>query len=381
MPEGNFAIADETVVRDPLPTRTTKRAATKKKALTEPQLIALCQQAIEAEKAWNAAYMKISDMRAGEIPTGIRSEVERLSKRAASLQHQVIAVRPESLAGLKAKADAILAGYYDAPDDHQDLWSIVQDIATFLSAAARSSSGKLPAADREIMKLIQEFKYLEAECSKHDAIQEQYGERSREGRKAGRAIQKLVEREWEIRTRVADLHSVTPEGVAAKAYLAAWEASDGDIDGGPCEGSDERVAWSLAKDIVDGARPQMADIMAAQETAPHPDADLISLSRQYCDLERKSNDLFDGPNAVLDDDECEALNRPIKEAQKLLLGPMREQKATTLDGHLARIRAVVATGSILPDDPENMAQSNYFNEALLGMLLRDLAEQAGEIAQ
>ncbi len=56
---------------------------------------------------------------------------------------------------------------------------------------------------------------------------------------------------------------------------------------------------------------------------------------------------------------------------------MGEKRAMTLEGYLARIRGIVANGSMLPDEPETLVQSPFLNECLLGFLFRDLAGQAG----
>ena len=67
--------------------------------------------------------------------------------------------------------------------------------------------------------------------------------------------------------------------------------------------------------------------------------------------------------------------RPVIDAQEALRDKMRNFHATTLEGLLARTRTMMLHA---PDfSPDEMANSNFINVFLLGMVLRDLAEQAG----
>lgn len=63
----------------------------------------------------------------------------------------------------------------------------------------------------------------------------------------------LVKEEWRLREAIAELPAHTAAGLAAKARVAAWEVCDGCPEEGPSEASDERVAWSLAVDVLRGA--------------------------------------------------------------------------------------------------------------------------------
>jgi len=105
-----------------------------------------------------------------------------------------------------------------------------------------------------------------------------------------------------------------------------------------------------------------------------PDAELLAACAAFDALERQYVALYDGPDAIEDDDECEAAARPIRLKQKPLLDKLTNLRATTLEGHLARIRSLVLEDQQL--DIEELATSSYINQRLLGMVLRDLAEQA-----
>jgi hypothetical protein len=110
--------------------------------------------------------------------------------------------------------------------------------------------------------------------------------------------------------------------------------------------------------------------------ASHPDADLIATCAEFDALERQKLALYDGPNAISYDDEYERATRPICERQRLLLDKLTEMRATTLDGHLVRIRSMVLEDQEF--DIEALVASTFINERLQGMVLRDLAEQSSK---
>ncbi|GAB0119901.1 hypothetical protein [Acidisoma sp. 7E03] len=62
--------------------------------------------------------------------------------------------------------------------------------------------------------------------------------------------QTLVERSWALRLAVSDLPARTPFGLRAKAWMAAWETTDGDPESGRMGEIDTAASWSLARDIL-----------------------------------------------------------------------------------------------------------------------------------
>ena len=62
-------------------------------------------------------------------------------------------------------------------------------------------------------------------------------------------VKALVSRRWELREAITDTPARTREGLVAKARVALWELSDGDLEEGPTDGNSS-VAWSLAQDVL-----------------------------------------------------------------------------------------------------------------------------------
>ena len=100
----------------------------------------------------------------------------------------------------------------------------------------------------------------------------------------------------------------------------------------------------------------------------HPDAELIGLCSQYNVLTRRIVALYEGPNAIVDDDERDEAIDPISDDQHDLLlriGPIR---ATTMAGLLARIEMLVLENPQMLREPD---PDDYRESQMLGALLRD----------
>ena len=100
-------------------------------------------------------------------------------------------------------------------------------------AAAAAGQAKAEELNGELIALVREFKDGHVVVDRLTTIQDEYGWRSPEGQRAGDEISLLVKRGWEIRKRVTELAAKTPEGLAAKAWLALWETCDGTPEDGP----------------------------------------------------------------------------------------------------------------------------------------------------
>jgi hypothetical protein len=107
----------------------------------------------------------------------------------------------------------------------------------------------------------------------------------------------------------------------------------------------------------------------------HPDAELMAACAAYDAAERRFLSFYHGPDFIENDDEREVAMEPINAERQRLVTLICGLRATTLEGHLARIRVVMLEDLDL--DPAEDAQSRYHNENLRGALLRDLAEHAG----
>ena len=107
----------------------------------------------------------------------------------------------------------------------------------------------------------------------------------------------------------------------------------------------------------------------------HPDADLLAACAALDAAERKHNTFFYGPDRIDDDDARDVALEPVEAERDRLVREVCKLRATTLEGHLARVRVVMLEDLEL--DPAEDAESQYLNVSLLGALLRDLADHAG----
>jgi hypothetical protein len=107
----------------------------------------------------------------------------------------------------------------------------------------------------------------------------------------------------------------------------------------------------------------------------HPDAELMAACAAFDAAEREYLSFFHGPDYIEDDDEREVALDPNGAERTRLVRRICRLRATTVEGHFARIRVVMLEDLEL--DPAEDAQSPFFNISLLGALLRDLADHAG----
>ena len=131
---------------------------------------------------------------------------------------------------------------------------------------------------------------------------------------------------------------------------------------------------------IDYETPAMAKALAIPVTpvplpGTHPDTALMAACAALDAAERQYLGFHHGPNAIEDDDERDEALRPNEVERRRLVRLVCDLRATTLEGHRARVRVVMLEDLEL--DPAEDAQSQYFNVSLLGALIRDLAEHAG----
>lgn len=115
-----------------------------------------------------------------------------------------------------------------------------------------------------------------------------------------------------------------------------------------------------------GAGPTRAGIAASA------DADLIASAAAFCVLERRMQDLIEGPSCVADDATRELLLRPLRDEQAPHLDRLCQARAVGLAGHRARAAAFALwdVGELA-----DLAEANGFpSDRLLAALVRDLVE-------
>jgi hypothetical protein len=135
--------------------------------------------------------------------------------------------------------------------------------------------------------------------------------------------------------------------------------------------------WRDARSLEERAilKALAVPVTAVPPAGLHPDEALLSACAAYDAAERQYLSFFHGPEFIVDDDEREVAMEPTNAERDRLVKLVCGCRATTLEGYLARIRVVMLEDLEL--DPAEDARSQYFNESLLGALLRDLAEHAG----
>jgi hypothetical protein len=119
--------------------------------------------------------------------------------------------------------------------------------------------------------------------------------------------------------------------------------------------------------------PMAAMAKGAQLAPPlSRDTALIAALAEFDAIERYVFSLYPGEvNAIEDDDERDALIRPLSEAQWGMLDRVCGVQARTLEGILARARTIVLQDGELDPAVDAMADG-YTNERLVAALLRDL---------
>ena len=118
-----------------------------------------------------------------------------------------------------------------------------------------------------------------------------------------------------------------------------------------------------------GAGPARADI------AESADADLIAAAAAFCALERRMQDLIEGPGCVADDAAREVLLRPLRDEQAPHLDQLCQARAVGLASHQARAAAFTLWDA---GELADLAEANGFpSDRLLAALVRDLVEAEG----
>lgn len=107
----------------------------------------------------------------------------------------------------------------------------------------------------------------------------------------------------------------------------------------------------------------------------HPDAALLAACAEVCALQDRIDAVWADPALAGHPDRedlIDAAVAPIEAEQEAPLALVCSLRATTLAGHQARVRALLAwdKDALTTDEP-------YWNEAMVGALLRDLA---GEVS-
>ena len=110
-------------------------------------------------------------------------------------------------------------------------------------------------------------------------------------------------------------------------------------------------------------------------TAASADADLLASAAAFCALERRMQDLIEGPGWVADDAARELMLRPLRDEQAPHLDRLCQTRAVGLAGHRARAAAFSLWDA---GELADMAEANEFPaDRLLAALVRDLMEADG----
>ncbi len=123
--------------------------------------------------------------------------------------------------------------------------------------------------------------------------------------------------------------------------------------------------------ITAGAAASVADLVPVEA---EPDADLVRLCGEFIGLELQWRAIYDGPEAVKDDDEAEALSTSIGERMNAMMDDMKGMQATTSAGILAWAHALAVTNG---DFGCSFDYPDTVPGCLLECLLRDAATVAG----
>ena len=153
-----------------------------------------------------------------------------------------------------------------------------------------------------------------------------------------------------------------PPATAAVPFLPTRRRVGGAILAAACGG-------------VFGAAVVLPDPGEADPVAASPDAELIELCAAIDALQVQADALYVGPGRIADEDARMEALAPIADAQHPMIERMCELRPATLQGHLVRARTYWRWDK---DPPE--WDSDYFNEAMQGAILRDLAALAELVA-
>lgn len=118
-----------------------------------------------------------------------------------------------------------------------------------------------------------------------------------------------------------------------------------------------------------GSGPGGAGGVAGPSTS---DAGLLAAAANFCALERRMLDLFDGPGRVADDGARDLLLAPLRSEQGPCLDQLCRERASSLAGHRARAVAFALwDGGELA---ERAGAQGLLADRLLAALIRDLAD-------
>lgn len=121
----------------------------------------------------------------------------------------------------------------------------------------------------------------------------------------------------------------------------------------------------IGSGITAGAAASVADLVPAE-----PDADLIRLCGEFVALERQWRAIYDGPNAIADDDEAEVASANVGGRMNRVLDEIEVMRAVTAGGILAMAHALAAENG---DFGCSFDYPDTVPDRLLTCLLRDAA--------
>lgn len=123
-----------------------------------------------------------------------------------------------------------------------------------------------------------------------------------------------------------------------------------------------------------GAVPVDAEAASPAAHINNPDAELIRACIAFDVLERQVQDAQDGPDALADEDEADALVAQLNEKQLVLLDIICAVRAQTVEGNLARLHTLALW---LPDDVNSYPPPEGWgwDERLYHALIRDVSLQ------
>ena len=123
--------------------------------------------------------------------------------------------------------------------------------------------------------------------------------------------------------------------------------------------------------------PMAALAEGAQAVPSSPDAALLVALGEFDAIEHRYQSLYPGGSRhIKDDDERDAVIRPLTEAQEPILDRACSLRARTLEGILARARTIVLQNLEL-DPAVDAMKEGYTNDRLMAALLRDLLAMGG----
>ena len=118
------------------------------------------------------------------------------------------------------------------------------------------------------------------------------------------------------------------------------------------------------------ALPLAAPALAVAAVTTGSDAKLLGVCAEFVACDRQQRAIYDGPDAIEDEDEAAAATRPIFARMHDLLDRMEQLRALTSDGVAARARSLAQHSG---DGAFSFDTRTTITGRLLGFLLRDAA--------